>query len=1049
MRRWASVILLICLLLATAVSNVVNIGISLTGQFVAPIIDRTIVGDGKTVGYSSHHEHDSNFLIPLMLTASAQTVNELPVADAGSDQIVGEGDTVSLSAADSFDPDSTESLIFSWQQTTGTPAISLAGTDTATPSFIAPNVDSSSDTLEFQVTVTDSEGATSMDEVQIVVNNIAGYHSPNYSPSFPATGSSYYDIPDSSSLQIDSTFAAATWFKTSSFYSGNVMIVNKGGLGSDSAGENMNYGIWMNSAEKIIAGFETSAGVDKYVRSSIEYNNGKWHYAVVTFNDSIIRLYIDGAEVDSLNTSTSPDSGSTDPLRIGANSRGTNNYFKGEIDEVRVWDRAVTASEVSDQYSLGKFDTQRQLVYMNGASHTGTPIANAGADQTVDKRTTVILDGTGSSDPDGDSLSYSWKLTGGPTIVELSRANTANPTFIAPEVNDINATFSFELTVDDSYGGISTDTVNVIVQNTGFPDFNFAAVGDFGCTENTEAVVAAIARANPELVMGLGDYSSEKLPDCWYGSIGPVEDRMHYPTTVAIGNHETASSDAPTLLSKAGRADFLNHFELTEDTTFYSYDYQNVHFLVLNPEKPYSVGTAQYKFVKNDLHQARLNHDTDWIVAYFHRNIYGHSQTHPPYMHFRNTYQPLFDAYNVDLVLQGHVHNYQRTKPLEYNHTSTSNMLTSYVDPHGQIYVIAGMGGKSLAGSTSRASYILAKDTNNYGFMDIAVINNGSMMVVRFYNTTDHVLDEFTIMKDITNTPPIANAGTNKVVNERSTVTLDGSASFDPDSSDSLTHEWKQTDNTGYTVTLSPDSTSQVVTFRAPDMPYGASVKLLFKLIVFDGDNARSSHTVRITVNNIDPLGYAYDPYFVATGTDSYSIPDTLSLRPSIFTVTAWFKTDSSFSGNAVIVNKGGFGTDSIGQNLNYGVWMDKNERVVGGFELADGTDKFIVSPNAYNDNQWHYVSLTYDGGTIRLYIDNIEVANMASTKDPDTASSSSLKIGANARMDNLYFIGDIDEMRLWNRALSAGELAAQYDNGLFDTSGQLVYFDGISHITS
>ena len=63
-------------------------------------------------------------------------------------------------------------------------------------------------------------------------------------------------------------------------------IVNKGGIGSDSAGQNMNYQISMTSTEVIKVGFETSTGADFFVSSPITYNDNQWHYAVVTYDGS-------------------------------------------------------------------------------------------------------------------------------------------------------------------------------------------------------------------------------------------------------------------------------------------------------------------------------------------------------------------------------------------------------------------------------------------------------------------------------------------------------------------------------------------------------------------------------------------------------------------------------------------------------------------------------------------------------------------------------------------------------------------------------------------
>jgi endonuclease YncB( thermonuclease family) len=95
------------------------------------------------------------------------------------------------------------------------------------------------------------------------------------------------------------------------------------------------------------------------------------------------------------------------------------------------------------------------------ASNTD-PIADAGPSQTVNEGTSVMLDGRNSSDPDANSLSYSWKQTAGPFII-LKNDNTATPTFTAPSVSS-QTTLAFSLTVSD--GELtSTDTVYVIVND--------------------------------------------------------------------------------------------------------------------------------------------------------------------------------------------------------------------------------------------------------------------------------------------------------------------------------------------------------------------------------------------------------------------------------------------------------------------------------------------------------------------------------------------------------------------------------------------------------
>ena len=94
------------------------------------------------------------------------TVNTPPVAEAGTNQTVNYGATVTLNGSGSSDADG-DTLTYAWTQTEGT-TVTLSSTTAASPTFTAPG---EAGDLTFQLTVTDSHGAaSSTDDVTITIN---------------------------------------------------------------------------------------------------------------------------------------------------------------------------------------------------------------------------------------------------------------------------------------------------------------------------------------------------------------------------------------------------------------------------------------------------------------------------------------------------------------------------------------------------------------------------------------------------------------------------------------------------------------------------------------------------------------------------------------------------------------------------------------------------------------------------------------------------------------------------------------------------------------
>ncbi|MCH7967527.1 MAG: hypothetical protein IIB02_08980, partial [Thaumarchaeota archaeon] len=131
-------------------------------------------------------------------------------------------------------------------------------------------------------------------------------------------------------------------------------------------------------------------------------------------------------------------------------------YFKENISAPGEYAVDVIASY------LGKTVSNTSAMFVigtvpSGGSGNNAPIANAGSDTPLTHPNTLLLDGSGSSDPDGDTLTYSWVIQSG--LGSLSNENTVAPTYTTAGAT----TAIIVLTVTDDTGKSSTDTVTITV----------------------------------------------------------------------------------------------------------------------------------------------------------------------------------------------------------------------------------------------------------------------------------------------------------------------------------------------------------------------------------------------------------------------------------------------------------------------------------------------------------------------------------------------------------------------------------------------------------
>lgn len=86
---------------------------------------------------------------------------------------------------------------------------------------------------------------------------------------------------------------------------------------------------------------------------TIEVNDGQWHHIAATYDGSVMALYVDG-QLDVSQSATGSINQNTQPVDIGSDSNAPGDYrFKGEIDEVSLYNRALTPCEIQSIYLVG------------------------------------------------------------------------------------------------------------------------------------------------------------------------------------------------------------------------------------------------------------------------------------------------------------------------------------------------------------------------------------------------------------------------------------------------------------------------------------------------------------------------------------------------------------------------------------------------------------------------------------------------------------------------------------------------------------------------
>jgi hypothetical protein len=215
------------------------------------------------------------------------------------------------------------------------------------------------------------------------------------------------------------------------------------------------------------------------------------------------------------------------------------------------------------------------------------------------------------------------------------------------------------------------------------------------------------------------------------------------------GNHENEASQFYGNWAIPGDGDYAE--------TYASFDVGNTHFVMVDDyfvaNALTEIATAQLAWLESDLSHANANRaSVPFIAVLSHRGLFStslHAQD-PDVLLSRGTFAPIYDKYAVDIVFNGHDHEYERSKPVMAGNPPSGAPVVGT----GTTYVIcAGAGADPYATGTSQAPYSQIQQAfgngtpylGTYGFLALT----GNTMTFTAYGLkasgTDDVIDTLTL----------------------------------------------------------------------------------------------------------------------------------------------------------------------------------------------------------------------------------------------------------------------------------------------------------------
>ena len=283
-------------------------------------------------------------------------------------------------------------------------------------------------------------------------------------------------------------------------------------------------------------------------------------------------------------------------------------------------------------------------------------------------------------------------------------------------------------------------------------NWRMIVIGDEGCETETDDVIALVQRLITEagqqntLLVSVGDHAYAS-PTCWTNRFTVLKNANPQLTFLsAYGNHEYSES--------GGVAPYKTFFNRSD--TWFEASFQNAYLLFIDTNKSITSGT-QSTFVNTALANIPAHPQYEWKIAVMHHPwfVIGSRNAANEFDQIETFHQDFNDS-DIDLVLTGHNHNWQRTHQLTFNSgnpdsPTIADNTSPYTSGVGLIHVVSGTSGhdhgSGLYQLPSQPSFQAFQNRQYNGVWVADASSSGQTLTCYFKNTNDDVFDTFTYNK--------------------------------------------------------------------------------------------------------------------------------------------------------------------------------------------------------------------------------------------------------------------------------------------------------------